>query len=1599
MATGELPNIKDLKKKPLPDVNALKKKESTQQVQEEVSTSVSQTPAQPSTESGEGIKQEVKQEEYKEPDFFTGKFGSFLKAFDAANPYKIPVGEFIDDMGRAISGGQKQGSTVGDALYVMTKGKNVSDEDIQAYIDIVNESQNQPVSEAMFKFQKELQEKANQNEDKQPTFWDVFSSLNAGVVPEIIVSSLSAMVNPESAAAAGTVVGGSAAGGALFGGAGAVPAALASTPYALAAAGTTLETAVTFSELLQNELAKEQKEFNKENVKELLQNEDKLNSIRAKAVGRGFTIGAIDAMTGKLGGSVGAKVAKKAFKGAKPLGVATTSVIESVGGSGGEAAGRLVAGQEMDKSEIVLEGIGEIGQAPLQFGSAMLNTDIDEVKKSREAAKKKANLKGEGFYEVNGEVVTRGQLTDMLKNMTEDDLTSELKIDIENDPEMTQMVNDLFSFAETKQKVKSANPNLSEDNLVEVARREQEISMLKDNDTETAKERVSKLKEEIKSIQEQPQESKDTTEQKETTTQKQDTDKILLSNTYLKPPNSAMIPIDEALKYIGEDRLGEDSMNDSRERIDDLKKDIKKNGLKESLIMAYQNGEVSIIEGNHRIQALKELGYKEVPITLRTQPLPSKVNRVDSPIFAEKERGSYTFDEIGIPNKKYKSEDFKKQDTDAIQEQAANESVLRQEQPEVGLQEVVEGDQKQEVVTEEGKAQEEVKPEKEGKKKRGFAKSAQKAFTGLKDRIQKNPENYYEPQKWATMKGRISEMTEEELIQNMDEKGLNVVKDGDENNSILAGIELINRRIADDKPIDDLVERFAKEGTKMGQLIAQFKDLNSSTPFGIMSTINKIAERKGKILSPQQKKNIQDLAQEMLKAVNKLQQHIQEKGGKATNEDIKTLKKLNKEAESKSREFYKFVAPFTPMTWSEMLQMSTQGNLITLGSQVTNVVANVGQQTILTPVNSVASLADLMSSIFTKKRVGSFDPRQFGYAWLGRYEYLKKAIKKIVFGDTSYVKGEVKNSFDPLNAAVQSLSETKVGDLIGIPQGLIPKSISEKQQERLREAKKLESDGDVEAANKIRQEVLDSAKISLSDRLKKVYESTVGVPVEIMFRLLSLGDEPFRGGEIYRQRFIAAKRKGLKGDDIRRFVLMPDAKTQEEINESSKEVVFQEDGVISKMAQKSTSAIKNVAQGIKYVDPVVQFIFRLNVPFVKTPSNIISQLIDYTLPPVALAKAAYYYKKGDQRQGNRNVGVAATGYMMIAAAEFLVANGLVSAAIDWSDEDDKNIKMKVTGSNSLNITGLKRALEGGNPEYKETDDLIDISKFGIPGAAILIRAERARNKIRDKRVKAANIDNDETFLESMINLLGIETLPEVIQFSFEQSFLAGTSTLLEALKGGEYEAKRWFKQMTSAASAIVLPNTLGQLNRATETYLPDTRVESLPDAINALITSKIGFAVGDNYPEFPIRVDMWGNPIRRTPEGKNPYFYQFFDITKSREVPKDPLSLEIYQLYKLTQNPKVVPNMPSRIYFDDGIKYEIPKSIDGNKLYNEYASKVQKIKRKYAENEFKKSSYKNSSIEKRVERMSNALSKYQNSFEYKKARKELIKTLKSKKFD
>lgn len=436
----------------------------------------------------------IKEEEDEEEDYFTGSFGNVLRGFDNIVP--LGIGDFVDDMARSVSSGYRQGTVAEAADKLLLKGHKATPEQLQKFIDANKEAQ-------QIKPSAEMQDYTKIYEEEGKGFWGVVKGLanNPSIIPEVMSSSLISMAtNTHALTSAGAAVGAGATYGAITGaaatpvvaGAGAIPGAIAgaasSIPYAFGLASTVVETGATFGELLTEEL--KGKEMTKESVRAILENPDKLQSIRNKAIARGIVIGTLDALTGKLASGVGAKILTKsaaksaagvATKAAVVKSTAVGSGIEAVGGSFGEAAARVATGQEMDVSEIALEGIAELPGG---------------VRSTIQARLAKPS------YEVNGEKVTAEDIDELTKTMTPEQLSA-TKIVIKNDYEGRMFkIQDKVVTNSVKEQVRQANPNLNEPSLNAITELEKELKGLEGNKTQTGKDKSSLLRNQIKDIQE-----------------------------------------------------------------------------------------------------------------------------------------------------------------------------------------------------------------------------------------------------------------------------------------------------------------------------------------------------------------------------------------------------------------------------------------------------------------------------------------------------------------------------------------------------------------------------------------------------------------------------------------------------------------------------------------------------------------------------------------------------------------------------------------------------------------------------------------------------------------------------------------------------------------------------------------------------------------------------------------------------------------------------------------------------------------------------------------------------------------------------------------
>ena len=373
---------------------------------------------------------------------------------------KNEVTDFFGDLYRSGVQGINQGATVDDALQLFAQGKNVSDEDLQEYIGAVKNMESFGPSEEMQDFTKIY-------EDEGKGLYGFIKGVvnNPSVLPQLFTSSIAAMLNPASLAA-GAV--GAAGGTAIAPGVGTLAGGIAGISGAL-------ETGLSYTEFLKEELEKKGLGFDKEGIRKILEDEDAMDSIQNKALGRGISIAAIDALTGGLAAGVTRKAALKTTKTlAGTLGV----TVEAVGGATGEALAREVAGQEQDVAEVLFEGATGLSTAPISIA---------------------LGLSKPAKYKLNGGTATLKQVQTLLNKGTAQEIAA-TDISIENNSELKALAETKKKDVILEQELKNVFPDIPDEGIQELLPLEKRRRALIDNPTKSAKNELIKVDEKIDEI-------------------------------------------------------------------------------------------------------------------------------------------------------------------------------------------------------------------------------------------------------------------------------------------------------------------------------------------------------------------------------------------------------------------------------------------------------------------------------------------------------------------------------------------------------------------------------------------------------------------------------------------------------------------------------------------------------------------------------------------------------------------------------------------------------------------------------------------------------------------------------------------------------------------------------------------------------------------------------------------------------------------------------------------------------------------------------------------------------------------------------------------
>ena len=445
--------------------------------------------------------------------------------------------------------------------------------------------------------------------------------------------------------------------------------------------------------------------------------------------------------------------------------------------------------------------------------------------------------------------------------------------------------------------------------------------------------------------------------------------------------------------------------------------------------------------------------------------------------------------------------------------------------------------------------------------------------------------------------------------------------------------------------------------------------------------------------------------------------------------------------------------------------------------------------------------------------------------------------------------------------------------------------------------------------------------------------------------MLPFGDDPFfQQAKVEKLVEIGKKNKKLSGEALEKFVNKPDEKSNLEATEYAKSATFQDATRLAQFIRGIMNSVQDVVStktsGVPYIgktlDATSKVLIKSLVPFVGTPSSILQKTIRFAVPLIPTIEFGYnvsQYAKVVGRKGTKSedainwqrkivesgAEVAISG-AVISVAMTLVSLGLASG--DAPDEQERakerNFMFGTIPPNHLNVTGLKRAMTGGDPTYQKGDRTVSYMPLGLLGAQIGIVESTMGAKLREdvKKSKVVTtegksfyeVDKSKGLLNYMLNVT--DNVPASLKYFMSQSIVQSSNTLLEAVATGEYD--QFGNQMVRTMSSLGIPNQVSQYFRATNDYMRDIYTEEDLQTWGNIIKEKTA-----NVEDLPIRYNMWGEPVTQTPKGENPYVYQMLDIFRSQKILQDELTYKVFDLLKNTRNTTVIPTS-ARDFFNEG---------------------------------------------------------------------------------
>ena len=800
----------------------------------------------------------------------------------------------------------------------------------------------------------------------------------------------------------------------------------------------------------------------------------------------------------------------------------------------------------------------------------------------------------------------------------------------------------------------------------------------------------------------------------------------------------------------------------------------------------------------------------------------------------------------------------------------------------------------------------------------------------IREAVAKSPRASYLSQNVGQVVEQVSTMTPDQLMADMG--------NAKSNTRVASGMEQFGRFLNEGRTQEaiDLSLSLAESGTTWGQLINQFKLLKSASREGVIQLVSKSMDERGRKLTPEQATKLgtaMDQYRGSVDAVKRAEIKLKDAVNKNDINGIKINSGLVDMADALKSEsdvtLNEQIARLNPSTATDLFISMVQGSVMSPISIIRNIVGN----TINIPLRELADVtASGIDMALSGNKNNSYNIRA---RTLDRIKAFGKSLPqagKVLLKGSDAMPYELGTDIgNPLNF------QRAWGNLFDAMSGKYP-----------------------------------DAPIA-----RNLVEATLGAIPDVFLRLSQATDVPFKAADRARIVSELGRQRGLRENQIKLATRDPKlmAITDEQraagqrgftaddlglIEHESAKSVFQQENAATRMVAGINRFIKQEAGPAGYIP------YRLISLFQKTPINVAAEAFQFT--PAGVLQV-FNWKNLTPRERNVAVGRLVVGTTVGGAYAYLYDKGVVTPNLDTPGETNKARELAKSGGvmppGTLNVSGLRRLVKGGDPTFKPGDTVKDLSALGTSGAIGIMVGSA-------KRIQERSPNDDPDFLS-----LGKGAFLSGINFVMNQQFLKGTSDFIKLMsEESSNSLDRWIKNLTVTAASPIAPAILATVQRSKREYLPAIGNEGfIKDTANELNQrfAALGLQIpGTKDPNaMPVRRDLWGEAVRQIPKSENPWVYNFLSASKSREIDADPLNASIYSTWRRTADNKAIPSVPN------------PKITYGNKTYerltpeqyDRYAQLVGFWRRSLAERAYLSGGYQQNGDDARIKLLNQAYDK------------------------